>query len=142
MLPDQRKDERHIPSLAPSPREVGRCSADEVGARIVPAWTTRPGVLLEGVSMVMNVLAWALFGLLAGIVAKFIGKQPERFDLIGLVTTALLGVAGAVVGGWLSSVLFSWDINTFSIAGFAVAVAGALLLVFLYRLLMSARKTL
>jgi uncharacterized membrane protein YeaQ/YmgE (transglycosylase-associated protein family) len=93
-------------------------------------------------SMVMNVLLWAVFGLIAGVVAKFIGKQPERTDPMGLITTALLGIAGAVVGGWLSSVLLGWDINSFSIAGFAVAVAGALLLLFLYRMLMSARKTL
>ena len=92
--------------------------------------------------MVMNLLVWALFGLIAGVVAKFIGKQPERTDATGLVITALLGIAGAVVGGWLSSVLFNWDVNSFSIAGFVVAVAGALLLLFLYRMLTSARKTL
>jgi uncharacterized membrane protein YeaQ/YmgE (transglycosylase-associated protein family) len=117
------------------------CPAGEVGARIARAWATRPVVLLEGVSMVTNLLLWALFGLVAGILAKFIGKQPERTSPAGLVTTALLGIAGAVVGGWLSSVLFKWDVNSFSIAGFAVAVAGALLLLFLYRLLMSARQT-
>jgi uncharacterized membrane protein YeaQ/YmgE (transglycosylase-associated protein family) len=93
-------------------------------------------------SMLVNLLLWAVFGLIAGIVAKFIGRQPERTDPMGLVTTALLGIAGAVVGGWLSSVLFNWDINSFSIVGFVVAVAGALLLLFLYRVLMSARKTL
>jgi uncharacterized membrane protein YeaQ/YmgE (transglycosylase-associated protein family) len=93
-------------------------------------------------SMVMNLVLWAVFGLIAGVVAKFIGKQPERTDPVGLITTALLGIAGAVVGGWLSSVLLGWDINTFSIAGFAVAVAGALLLLFLYRVLMSARRAL
>jgi uncharacterized membrane protein YeaQ/YmgE (transglycosylase-associated protein family) len=92
--------------------------------------------------MFVNILVWALFGLIAGLVAKFIGKQPERTDALALLTTALLGIAGAVVGGWLSSVLFSWDINTFSIAGFAVAVVGALLLLFLYRLLISARRAL
>ena len=110
--------------------------------RKVPAWATRPSIQVEDVSMIINFLAWALFGLFAGIVAKFIGKQPKRFDFVGLVTTALLGVAGAVIGGWLSSVLLNWDVNTFSIVGFAVAVVGALLLVFLYRLLMSARKAL
>jgi uncharacterized membrane protein YeaQ/YmgE (transglycosylase-associated protein family) len=92
--------------------------------------------------MVMNILLWAVFGLIAGVVAKFIGKQPEKADPIGLITTALLGIAGAVVGGWLSSVLFRWDINTFSITGFVVAVAGALLLLFVYRLLTSARRSL
>jgi uncharacterized membrane protein YeaQ/YmgE (transglycosylase-associated protein family) len=92
--------------------------------------------------MVMNILLWALFGLIAGVVAKFIGKQPEKTDAIGLITTALLGIAGAVVGGWLSSVLFNWDINTFSVTGFVIAVAGALLLLFVYRMLTSARRSL
>jgi uncharacterized membrane protein YeaQ/YmgE (transglycosylase-associated protein family) len=92
--------------------------------------------------MIVNILVWALFGLLAGVVAKFIGKQPERSDPMGIVLTIVLGIAGAVVGGWLSSVLFNWDVNNFSILGFVVAVVGALLLLFLYRALMSARRTL
>jgi len=90
--------------------------------------------------MLVNLLVWAVFGLLAGIVAKFIVKRPGRTDAMGLLITALLGIAGAEVGGWLSSVVFNWDVNSFSIAGFAVAVGGALLLLFLYHLLMSGRK--
>jgi uncharacterized membrane protein YeaQ/YmgE (transglycosylase-associated protein family) len=92
--------------------------------------------------MIVNILLWALFGLLAGVVAKFIGKQPERSDPMGIVYTILLGIAGAVIGGFVASQLFNWDINTFSVAGFAVAVAGALLLLFVYRLVMSARSSL
>jgi uncharacterized membrane protein YeaQ/YmgE (transglycosylase-associated protein family) len=91
--------------------------------------------------MLVNILVWALFGLLAGIVAKFIGKQPAGGDAMGILLTILLGVAGAVVGGFVASQLFGWDINTFSIAGFCVAVAGALLLLFIYRLAMSARRS-
>jgi uncharacterized membrane protein YeaQ/YmgE (transglycosylase-associated protein family) len=90
--------------------------------------------------MVLNLLIWAVFGLLAGIVAKFIVKRPGGTDAMGLLTTALLGIAGAVVGGWLSSVLFGLDVSSFSIAGFAVAVAGALVLLFLYHLLFSGRR--
>jgi uncharacterized membrane protein YeaQ/YmgE (transglycosylase-associated protein family) len=88
--------------------------------------------------MLWNFLVWAVFGLLAGIVAKFIGRQPERFDFVGLITTCLLGILGAVVGGWISSMVFNWDINTISLPGFAVAVGGALLLILLYRLVMMA----
>jgi uncharacterized membrane protein YeaQ/YmgE (transglycosylase-associated protein family) len=91
--------------------------------------------------VVVNILVWALFGLLAGVVAKFIGKQPERSDPMGIFFTILLGIAGAVIGGFVASQLFNWDINTFSIAGFAVAVGGALLLLFLYRLVMSGRSS-
>jgi uncharacterized membrane protein YeaQ/YmgE (transglycosylase-associated protein family) len=90
--------------------------------------------------MIVNILVWALFGLLAGVVAKFIGKQPERADPVGFLLTILLGIAGAVIGGYVSSQVFNWDVNTFSIAGFVVAVLGALLLLFVFRLLMSARR--
>jgi uncharacterized membrane protein YeaQ/YmgE (transglycosylase-associated protein family) len=88
--------------------------------------------------LLWNFIVWAVFGLLAGIVAKFIGRQPERFDLVGLITTCLLGILGAVVGGWISSMVLNWDPNTISLAGFAVAVGGALLLLLLYRLFMMA----
>jgi uncharacterized membrane protein YeaQ/YmgE (transglycosylase-associated protein family) len=91
--------------------------------------------------MIVNILVWALFGLLAGVVAKFIGKQPGRSDPMGIVFTILLGIAGAVIGGFVASQVFSLDINTFSLAGFAVAVGGALLLLFLYRLVMSTRRS-
>ena len=91
--------------------------------------------------MIVNILVWAVFGLLAGVVAKFIGKQPERSDPMGIVFTILLGIAGALIGGFVASQLFNWDINTFSIGGFVVAVLGALLLLFVYRLVMSARRS-
>ena len=89
--------------------------------------------------MIFNILAWALFGLLAGVVAKFIGKQPERGDPMGILLTIVLGIAGAIVGGFVSTNLFGWDINTFSIQGFLIAVCGALLLLFLYHLFRAAR---
>jgi uncharacterized membrane protein YeaQ/YmgE (transglycosylase-associated protein family) len=92
--------------------------------------------------MIVNIIVWAVFGLLAGVVAKFIGKQPERADPVGFLLTILLGIAGAVIGGFVSSQIFNWDVNTFSIAGFVVAVLGALLLLFVYRMLMSARRAL
>ena len=91
--------------------------------------------------MIVNLLVWALFGLLAGVVAKFIGKQPERSDPMGIVFTILLGIAGALIGGFVASQLFNWDISTFSIGGFVVAVLGALLLLFVYGLVTSARRS-
>ena len=93
--------------------------------------------------MIVNLLVWALFGLLAGVVAKLIVKQPlaNRADPVGILLTIVLGIAGALIGGFVASQLFNWDINTFSIAGFVVAVAGALLLLFVYRLVMSARRS-
>jgi uncharacterized membrane protein YeaQ/YmgE (transglycosylase-associated protein family) len=91
--------------------------------------------------MIVNILVWALFGLLAGVVARFLFKQPGRSDTLGILVTILLGIAGAVIGGFVASQLFNWDINTFSIAGFGVAVAGAILLLFLYRLMAPAKRS-
>jgi uncharacterized membrane protein YeaQ/YmgE (transglycosylase-associated protein family) len=87
--------------------------------------------------MLVNILLWALFGLLAGAVAKYLmpGNDPG-----GIVVTILLGIAGAVVGGYLSSLLFKEDINSFSLVGFAVAVGGAVLLLILYRVVTSGMK--
>jgi uncharacterized membrane protein YeaQ/YmgE (transglycosylase-associated protein family) len=82
------------------------------------------------------------FGLIAGAVAKFIGREGERTDPAGIMLTIVLGIAGALVGGFLSSQLLGWDIYSFSILGFVIAVGGALLLLFLYRVLMAARKSL
>jgi uncharacterized membrane protein YeaQ/YmgE (transglycosylase-associated protein family) len=92
--------------------------------------------------MVVNILLWCLFGLIAGVVAKLIGNERTRADPVGIATTIGLGILGAVLGGWISSALFNWDVNTFSIAGFAVAVGGALLLLLLYHLVMNTRKSL
>jgi uncharacterized membrane protein YeaQ/YmgE (transglycosylase-associated protein family) len=91
--------------------------------------------------MVMNALLWIVFGLIAGVVAKFIGQERERVDAAGILGTAVLGMAGAVLGGFLSSRLFGWDVNNFSFAGLVVAVVGALLLLFIYHLVMGARRT-
>jgi uncharacterized membrane protein YeaQ/YmgE (transglycosylase-associated protein family) len=81
--------------------------------------------------MVVNILLWCLFGLIAGAVAKFImpGKDPG-----GIIVTILLGIVGAVVGGFLSSKLFDFDATAgFNLPSFGIAVAGALLLLILYR---------
>ena len=80
--------------------------------------------------MLVNILVWCLFGLIAGAVAKFImpGKDPG-----GIILTILLGIAGAVVGGFLSSQLFGWDVTGFNLSSFVIAIAGALLLLILYR---------
>jgi len=93
--------------------------------------------------MVMNILSWIVFGLIAGAVAQFImpGKDVgQSANVQGFLITAALGIVGAVVGGYLSSLLFGWDVNAFSIAGLVVAVVGALILLFLYHVLMRARR--
>jgi uncharacterized membrane protein YeaQ/YmgE (transglycosylase-associated protein family) len=78
----------------------------------------------------MGIVTWIIFGLLAGIIAKFImpGKDPG-----GFVFTILIGIAGAVVGGFAGTLLGLGDVSGFNIGSFLIAVGGALLLLAAYR---------
>lgn len=78
----------------------------------------------------MGILAWIIFGLLAGIVAKLIMPGP---DPGGFFITILLGVAGALVGGFIGSLLGFGGISGFNLGSFLIAVLGAILLLFIYR---------
>lgn len=95
--------------------------------------------------MIVNFLLWCLFGLIAGAVAQYImpgrnlGESPGAR---GYLITMVLGIAGAVIGGYVSSLLFGWDVTGFNLPSFAVAILGALLLLFLYQLMTPARRVL
>ena len=76
-------------------------------------------------------MLWALLiGLFIGIVAKFLmpGKDPG-----GFIVTSLLGVAGAAVAHWIGTQMGTYQEG--EPAGFFAAVAGAMILLFLYRVL-------
>ena len=93
--------------------------------------------------MVVNILLWALFGLIAGAVAQYLlpGKDPGGSgDLKGVLITIVIGIAGAMLGGFLSSQLFNWDVTGFDLRSFAIAIVGALLLLILYRLFVSGSR--
>jgi uncharacterized membrane protein YeaQ/YmgE (transglycosylase-associated protein family) len=88
--------------------------------------------------VLVNILLWCLFGLIAGAVAQFImpGRDPgQSSDVRGFAITILLGIAGAVLGGYISSLLFGGDVTGFNVPSFAIAILGALLLLVLYRLI-------
>lgn len=78
----------------------------------------------------MGLLSWIVFGLLAGIIAKFL--MPGR-DGGGIIITILLGIAGAVVGGFIGSALGLGDVTGFNFRSFIIAVGGAILVLLLYR---------
>lgn len=75
----------------------------------------------------MNILSWILFGLIVGIIANAIDPSPNRDGIVGSV---LLGILGALVGGFLANLFFGIFITGFSVSAFLVAVAGSLLLLF------------
>jgi uncharacterized membrane protein YeaQ/YmgE (transglycosylase-associated protein family) len=78
----------------------------------------------------MSILTWIVLGLVVGIVAKWIMPGP---DSGGFVMTTLLGVGGALLGGWLGTQLGFGSVTGFNFPSLALAVVGALLLLFLNR---------
>jgi uncharacterized membrane protein YeaQ/YmgE (transglycosylase-associated protein family) len=80
----------------------------------------------------MGIIAWIVFGLLAGLVAKLL--MPGR-DPGGFIITILLGIAGALVGGFIASALGLGKISGFNLGSFVVAVLGSILLLIAYRVL-------
>ena len=74
----------------------------------------------------MGIIAWIIFGLIAGAIAKLI--MPGN-DGGGFILTCVLGVVGAVVGGWLAT-MFGFDLHSF-----LVAVVGAIVVLGIFRLL-------
>lgn len=81
----------------------------------------------------MGIIAWIIFGLIAGAIAKLI--MPGN-DGGGFILTYVLGVVGAVVGGWLATMFgFGGDISGFDMHSFLVAVVGAIVVLGIFRLL-------
>lgn len=81
----------------------------------------------------MGIIAWIVFGLIAGVIAKLI--MPGR-DGGGFILTCILGIVGAVVGGWLATMFgIGGSISGFNLNSFLVAVVGAILVLGVFRLL-------
>jgi uncharacterized membrane protein YeaQ/YmgE (transglycosylase-associated protein family) len=79
--------------------------------------------------MLMNIIGWIIFGLIVGIVAKFL--MPGR-DPGGFIITTLLGIAGALVGGFLGQFLGLYREG--DPVGFIMAVLGSIVLLWIYRM--------
>ena len=87
--------------------------------------------ILEMFSL-MGLGSWILMGLLAGVVAKFLlpGKDPG-----GCVMTVLVGIAGALLGGFLATYLGFGGLSGFDIRSFVIATLGSFVLLLLLRVL-------
>jgi uncharacterized membrane protein YeaQ/YmgE (transglycosylase-associated protein family) len=72
----------------------------------------------------MNIVAWIVVGLVAGLLARWI----VRDDRSGCLYTVAIGVLGALIGGALMNASGSEGINDFSLRSLLVAAAGAILL--------------
>ncbi len=79
----------------------------------------------------MSIIAWIIFGLIAGVIAKMLmpGKDPG-----GFIITGLLGIAGAFVGGFVGNLIgLGGPVSGFNLGSMITAVLGAILLLIGYR---------
>jgi len=83
----------------------------------------------------MGIIGWIFFGLIVGIVAKFLtpGRDPG-----GFIVTALIGIVGALVGGFLGRAIGLYRED--DPVGFVMAVIGSIVLLLLYRMFAGRRS--
>lgn len=80
---------------------------------------------------IMGIFSWIILGLIAGWLAKFFMPICN----VGVIKTILLGIAGSLIGGYISTV-FSWGtVSGFNFPSLIISVLGAILLIWIYRLI-------
>jgi uncharacterized membrane protein YeaQ/YmgE (transglycosylase-associated protein family) len=82
----------------------------------------------------LSILGWIIFGLIIGAIAKFL--MPGR-DPGGFIVTILLGIVGALLGGFLGRAMGFYGPE--EAAGWVMSLIGAMILLLLYRLLVARR---
>jgi len=80
----------------------------------------------------MGMFSWIVMGLVAGALAKWImpGDDPG-----GIIVTILIGIAGAFVGGFIGTLVGLGSVYGFDLVSLALAIGGAVILLYGYRLL-------
>jgi len=78
----------------------------------------------------MGIIYWIIFGLIAGAVAKLImpGDDPG-----GVIVTIIIGIAGALVGGFVATSIGLGSVSGFNFGSFVIAIIGAIALLAIYR---------
>jgi uncharacterized membrane protein YeaQ/YmgE (transglycosylase-associated protein family) len=85
----------------------------------------------------VGIIAWIVLGAIAGFITNLIMGGGE-----GVILTVVLGIVGAVVGGYLAGTVFKVaDVTGINVESIVVAVVGAIIVVAVYRMLMGRRTT-
>ena len=79
----------------------------------------------------MSIIAWIVLGLIAGAIAKMLHPGP---DPGGIFVTILIGIVGAVIGGFIGSTLGMGDVSGVNVWSIVLSVAGAIILLVVYRM--------
>lgn len=88
-------------------------------------------------SETMGILSWILLGLVAGALAKALrpGRDPQ-----GCIVTMIIGVVGAVLGGWIATMLGWGKVDGFNFYSILVATGGAVLALIIYAAITGRRR--
>ncbi|MDP4223925.1 MAG: GlsB/YeaQ/YmgE family stress response membrane protein [Bacteroidota bacterium] len=80
----------------------------------------------------MGIISWIVMGLIVGLLAKFImpGKDPG-----GIIITILIGIGGALLGGYLGTVFGLGTVSGFGLRSILLATGGAVIILAIYHLL-------
>lgn len=77
----------------------------------------------------MGIISWIIFGAIAGWLASMVAGNNKEQGVLGNI---IVGILGAVVGGWLAGFLFdSPGVTGFNLSSFVIAVIGAAILLFI-----------
>ena len=79
----------------------------------------------------MSLFAWILLGLLAGFIASHLVNHRGE----GMILDILLGIVGAIVGGWLAHLLGYAGVTSLNLYSLIVATLGAVVFLFLYHMI-------
>ncbi|MHC2069620.1 GlsB/YeaQ/YmgE family stress response membrane protein [Bremerella sp. T1] len=84
----------------------------------------------------MGILAWIIFGLIAGALAKllFPGDDPG-----GCIVTIIIGIVGAMLGGFIATGMGYGTVTGFNLYSFMVAILGSMLVLAIYRFLVKGK---
>jgi uncharacterized membrane protein YeaQ/YmgE (transglycosylase-associated protein family) len=88
------------------------------------------------VATLFSVISWLVFGVIVGAIARFL--VPGRQEM-GWIATALTGIAGSLIGGVISWLIFGKPDETINAAGWLMSIVGAIIAVLIYARMKGAR---
>lgn len=84
----------------------------------------------------MSIIGWIILGLLAGWIASLIMKGSGY----GILGDMVVGIVGALIGGWLGSALFGLAVTGLNLTSLVLAIVGAIILIAIYRAVVGTRR--